>query len=147
MLRPGGGASRLTYRRLHDLLEYLPAESRTKTAQRDMLDPLELAALADGDVARGWGEHGRVHELLCMIGEAVDRVGYYVLAANSEHKPKEPPRWRRPGVLSADEQARAIDPASLAVREQLEQERAERAQRRAAKVAARKAAEQAANTT
>lgn len=143
VLRPRGGASRLTWRRLHALVEQLPAESRTKTAQRDLMDPIDLATLAAGDTTRGWGEHGRVHELLCMIGEAVDRVGYYVLAVNSEHKPDEPARWRRPGVLSPDEAMFVVDPESAGVRAEIEAEREERRRRREAA----KAAEQAANTS
>lgn len=131
MLRPGGGASRLTYRRLHTLIEQLPPESRTKTAQRDLIDPLDLADLAGGDAAGGWGEHGRIHELLCMIGEAVDRVGYYVVAANTDGTVKQPPRWRRPGVLGADDEARADLAAGAEVRAALNAAREERERRRA----------------
>jgi hypothetical protein len=79
------------------------------------------------------------------VGEAVDRVGYYVLLANSgDSKPRQPERWRRPGVLSAAEAALAIDPETLETRAQLEAERADLRRRRAAKKARLKAEAEAA---
>lgn len=125
--------SRLTFRRLALILEQLPPESRTKTAQRDTLDPIALAAhVAQQPPASGWGPHGRIHELLMRIGESVEWLRYDVARAGGA-KPKEPAPWRRPGVLGPQDLAVLEAEQSAPVVADLERERAERARRRAAK--------------
>ncbi|MEU8023752.1 hypothetical protein AB0B88_16205 [Micromonospora haikouensis] len=129
--RRGGGASRLTYRRLAVLLEQLPPESRTKTAQRDDLDPVELARhVAAMPPSSGWGPHGPIHELLMRVGESIEWLRHDVAKAVGG-KPKEPVPWRRPGVLGRQDMAAIEAEQSAPVVADLEAERAARAARRA----------------
>jgi hypothetical protein len=112
------------------LIEQLPPESRTKTAERDAIDPFELAE-AVGEPRPGWGPHDRKDELLARIGEAIERVGYLIVKTTpGATGAKEPPRWRRPGVLGPSDLAVLEEIVSAPVVDSLEQERAERARRR-----------------
>lgn len=121
----------MTYRRLSVLLEQLPPESRTKTAQRDSLDPIELAEYAANQPpASGWGPYGPLHALLIQIGEQVAWLRHDVVRS-AGGKPKEPTPWRRPGVLGAQDLAVLEAEQAAPVVADLEAERAERARRRA----------------
>lgn len=121
----------MTFRRLAVLIEQLPPESRTKTAQRDTLDPLELAAhVASQPPQPGWGPHGRIHELLMRIGESIEWLRHDV-ARSAGGKPKEPTPWRRPGVLGPQDLAVLEAEQAAPVIADLGAERAERARRRA----------------
>lgn len=112
------------------LVEQLPPESRTKTAQRDQLDPLELAEqLANQPPARGWGPHSRYHELLMQIGEQLTWLRHD-LAKSMGGKPKEPTPWRRPGVLGPQDLAVLEAEQGAPVIADLNAERAAREARR-----------------
>jgi hypothetical protein len=117
----------MTYRLVADLIEQLPPTSRTKTAMRDDIDPHTLAAMSGP--RKGWGPHSHTDDILCRIGEAVDRVGYYVIKVQGG-KAAEPMPWRRPGVLGPDEIAELLLEVSGPVIDQLDAERAERERRR-----------------
>jgi hypothetical protein len=116
------------------LIEQLPPDSRTKTAQRDRLDPFELARMAEhqADARAGWGPWGPLHELIAQVGERVDYLAYVTARAGGGKDAKEPARWRRPGVLGAVDLALVEQAISAPVVNQLETERAEREARRRA---------------
>lgn len=135
--RPGGGTSRLTWRRLDVLIRGLPPESRTKTAIRDLVDPFELAESTGAD-RPGWGPHSRTDEGLARLGERLDRIIYTLYRVNGG-KPAEPAPWRRPGVLGARELAALQADVVAPVVDQIERERAERAAAKAAAKAAKSA--------
>lgn len=126
--RPGGGTARLTYRLVDDLIGQLPPDSRTKTAMRNDIDPIEMAAASDVP-RRGWGPHTYRDDILCRIGEAVDRLTVTLIKVNGGTV-GDPAPWRRPGVLSADEQTARMLEIGAPVIDQLEAERAERERRR-----------------
>jgi hypothetical protein len=112
------------------LIEQLPPESRTKTAERDEIDPFELAE-AVGEPRKGWGPHDRKDEALAQIGERLDHIAYLIVKTTpGATGAKEPARWRRPGVLGASDLAVLEEIVSAPVVDSLEQERAERARRR-----------------
>lgn len=78
---------------------------------------------------RGWGPHSRTHEMLAEIGERLDQL-IYVVGKAAGGSPKEPARWRRPGVLGAGDIAEIEAEVSAPVVADLEAERAEREARR-----------------
>lgn len=95
--RPGGGASRLTYRRLRVLIDGLPAESRLKSEIRDNLTQDEWDALP---APSGYGPWSHTDHLLAA---AVDKLGWLIYATYAINSPKgsspeEPKQWPRPGV-------------------------------------------------
>lgn len=116
------------------LVEQLPPESRTKTAQRDLLDPYDLAEAAEADgPRRGWGPHGRIDERLCQIGERLDHIGYLLVRTSpGGGSARQPSRWRRPGVLGHADTSVIEEAIAAPVINQLEAERAEREARRRA---------------
>ena len=99
MFRPDGGASRLTWRLLHDLIVGLPGESLTKTAMRDGLSEEELAALAS-QPHKGHGPWSRVDLRLAAIEDAQRQQTAVMiwLAGNRKGDPKMPEPVTRPGV-------------------------------------------------
>jgi hypothetical protein len=128
--RPGGGASKLTHRLALSLVEQLPPESRTKTAERDELDPYELAEQV-GEPRRGWGPWGPYHEMIAQLGERLDYIAYLIVKTTpGATGAKEPHRWRRPGVLGAQDLAVLEETISAPVVASLEDERADRERRR-----------------
>lgn len=121
------------------LVEQLPPESRTKTAERDEIDPFELAEMVD-QPRRGWGPHDRKDELLMQLGERLDQIAYLIVKTTpGATGAREPARWRRPGVLGAADLAVLEEIVSAPVVASLEDERAERERLRAER---RKAREQ-----
>ncbi len=96
MWRPGGGASRLTYRRLQVLIDGLPPESLSKTAARDGLPEHELARLAKMP-RRG---HGPWSHTDLLLGAIYDQLSWviYAIPASQGGKPKKPVPLERPGV-------------------------------------------------
>lgn len=119
------------------LVEQLPPESRTKTAERDELDPFELAEMT-GEARKGWGPHDRKDELLMQLGERLDQICYLIVKTTpGATGAREPARWRRPGVLGASDLAVLEEIVSAPVVATLEDERAERERLRAERRAAR----------
>jgi hypothetical protein len=129
VFRPGGGQSRLTFRRLLSLVEQLPPESRTKTAMRDDMDPHELAAHV-GQPRPGWGPWSHTDHLLAQIGERLDALQVTLVRVMTEAKPADPAPWPRPGVLTPEQLAELQAEVEAPVVNVLEQERAERARAR-----------------
>lgn len=125
MFRRDGGPGRLTFRRLHLLIEQLPPESRTKTAIRDLQNPFALAEAAQLGGQRGWGPISRTDDLLMRLGERIDWVAY-VVNKTAGGTPREPLPWRRPGVLGPAELETLSLLIAAPVIGQLEQERAAR---------------------
>jgi hypothetical protein len=100
--RPGGGASRLTYRRLAVLIDHaLPGESATKTAMRDALGDEVLAKLSKVP-SEG---HGRWSHAELLLARVIDLLG--VVASGMQLK-EAPPPYPRPGV--AAQKRRALSP-------------------------------------
>jgi hypothetical protein len=102
--RPGGGASKLTYRLIRVLIDGLPPESLTKTAIRDTLTSEDFEDAPEPD---GWGAWSKTDELLAVL---VDQVGWltYSTYAAQGGKPHEPTPIRRPGVGLSGAQKRAL---------------------------------------
>lgn len=97
MFRPGGGDSRLTWRRFNGLLRHLPPESATMTALRNA-NPDSVGE--DGpDPAEG-----RWSQVEILLASAVDELRYLrhdYQSANTgkgRRRPKEPEPIRRPGL-------------------------------------------------
>ncbi|MFF8412800.1 hypothetical protein [Streptomyces omiyaensis] len=89
----------MTSRRLRVLIQGLPPESGTKTAMRLALDDDELARqVEEGEPEKGrWSQ---TEQLLATVYDAVRRVEYVLLCANSAQnkRPAPPEPMRRPGV-------------------------------------------------
>lgn len=98
LYRPRGGRSRLTWRKLDALIEWLPGESATKTAIRDALGDDKLAELA----AQPRDGHGRwTHEALQLaaIQDGVNHLTWLTLRLQRPESRITPPEpVRRPGV-------------------------------------------------
>jgi len=115
--RPGGGAARLTYRRLKVLIDYaLPGESATKTAQRDEIPDEQLAKIArlpqEG--------HGRWSHSDLLLARVIDLLG--VVASGM--RLKDPPApWPRPGLPAR--RRRALSPEGHAYLARIRREHAE----------------------
>lgn len=90
----------MSWRRLRVLIQHLPPESHTMTALRNELDEAELAEQAD----RGEPEKGRwsqTEQLLAGVVDAIRRLEYITICANTEKKHDRPPPpepIRRPGA-------------------------------------------------
>lgn len=97
MWRPRGGTSRLTWRRLGVLVDQLPPESCTKTAQRDSLDPAEVARMAKGPWS-GYGPWSREALMLAEVVDHLNRVIYTLIRVNGGKRPPPEP-YPRPGVV------------------------------------------------
>ncbi len=99
MYRPHGGASRLTWRLLHDLIAGLPGESLTKTAMRDALTDEELAELA-AQPRDGHGPWSRTDLRIASLEDAVRENTWWMLrfhlARDAPLPPPEP--VHRPGI-------------------------------------------------
>ncbi|QCX81279.1 hypothetical protein C9F11_38480 [Streptomyces sp. YIM 121038] len=89
----------MSWRRLRVLVEHLPPESHTMTALRNQLSDEELAEQADkGEPEKGrWSQQD---QLLAAVVDALRRVEYVLICANSEKRnhPKPPEPMRRPGA-------------------------------------------------
>lgn len=107
--RPGGGASRLTYRHLDDLIAHLPPESALKSAMRDDEDPAEVARLATAAVHRpGYGTWSRTDLLLAEVIDRLGDIGYRVVRVHSS-KVKAPAPYPRPGVVRKEDRAHTAE--------------------------------------
>lgn len=97
--QPGGGPSRLTWRRLGVFYDALPGESTTKTAQSNDLGEQKLAELAKED-ADGFGPWSSTDMRLAAVEDAINRNTYWLIRVNSDKKAniKEPEPVHRPGV-------------------------------------------------
>jgi hypothetical protein len=97
--RPGGGPSRLTWRRLGVIYDALPGESLTKTAQANDLGEDRLAELAKED-AEGFGPWSHTDMRLAAVEDAINRLTYWLIRINTDKaaKIREPEPVRRPGV-------------------------------------------------
>jgi hypothetical protein len=90
----------MTWRRLRVIIQGLPPESRTMTALRNSMSEEELAEQAD----RGEPEKGRwsqLEQLVAGLADAVRRLEYVTVLANSDSKtrrPDPPEPIRRPGA-------------------------------------------------
>lgn len=93
LFRPGGGASRLTWRRLNVLLDALPGDGLYKTAVRDSFDDEELVEMSR-QARQG---HGRWTHTDLLLADIIDRLGHLGYALRVYEKP--PPPYSRPGVV------------------------------------------------
>lgn len=90
----------MTWRQLRVLIQHLPPESYTMTALRNELSPEEYEAQG----RRGEPEKDRwskVEQLLASNNDALRRLEYILIVANSDgkgRKPQRPEPMRRPGV-------------------------------------------------
>lgn len=95
---PGGGPSRMTWRRLRVLIEGLPPESATWTAIRNATpeDKLDAAAVEARPELGRWSQ---LEMLVAQLIDAVNRNTDTFIAANSEQNARPEPTdlVRRPG--------------------------------------------------
>jgi len=103
--RPGGGASRLTYRRLRVLVDGLPPESATKTAIRDTLSAADFKDAPEPD---GWGTWSNTDQMLASIYDELSRLRRDVYSAQGGGKPEYQEPMRRPGVGLGPADKRAL---------------------------------------
>jgi hypothetical protein len=91
----------LTWRRLGNLIDWLPTDSATKTAIRDGLTEDEIADLADRDPV-GYGRWSHEALRIAAVEDAVERQTALTawLAGDRESKPRMPEPVRRPGVAA-----------------------------------------------
>jgi hypothetical protein len=117
--RPGGGASRLTWRRLENLVSRLPPESATKTALRDEMSPEELAMelAAAREEQPGHGPWSRLELRVMALYDQLSWVIYAIYHAQGG-KPDRPEPYPRPGVQPVSQ---PITPEGVAYLERLRQ--------------------------
>lgn len=79
----------MSWRRLRVLIQHLPPESATWTALRNGMSDEELAEQADkGEPEKGrWSQQ---EQLLASALDAIRRVEYVLICANTEKKSKRP---------------------------------------------------------
>lgn len=94
MWRPGGGPSRLTWRRLRVLVDALPPESATKAEVMESLPP-EMWA---GREQTEWGPWSRTDHLLAQLSDQLAQLRWVTVAAHSTRAPDQPEPMPRPGV-------------------------------------------------
>ena len=100
--RPGGGASRLTWRRLRVLVDGLPADSLTWSAVRDAMTDDELVGLSEKEQA-GHGRWSRTELLLAAVHDQLaDMRAEAPHVAGAPGDPKYPQPYPRPGVTGRD---------------------------------------------
>jgi hypothetical protein len=114
--RPGGGSSRLTYRRLRVLIDGLPAESRLKTEIRDGLTQEQWDTLPD---PQGYGEWSRTDHLLAAVHDRIGMLDHTLALVNSKPGTNLPlPRpYPRPGVGPVRGAAAEVDRARKAAQD------------------------------
>jgi hypothetical protein len=100
--RPGGGESKLTWRRLRVLIDALPGESATKTATRDELSDAELVELSKQVKAHGAWSHSEY-----LLAQIADLLSWVIFAEYHSQggKPKPPEPLSRPGVVGKKSRA------------------------------------------
>jgi hypothetical protein len=90
----------MTWRQLRILIQHLPPESSTMTAMRNLLSDEELTEQAE----KGEPEKGRwsqLEQLAASVLDAVRRLEYVTICANTEKKsdrPDQPEPTARPGA-------------------------------------------------
>lgn len=101
MWRRRGGPSRLTWRRLSNLIDWLPTDSATKTAIRDSFTDDEIAELAGKDPV-GYGRWTRGDLRVAAVEDAVERQTALMvwLASDRKSRPRMPEPVRRPGIAA-----------------------------------------------
>jgi hypothetical protein len=126
--RKGGGATRLTWRRVAVLIDRLPPESALKTAIRDEVGAAELAAQAKRNEREGSGSFGPYSNTDMHLSMIIDELRWlrYSIYHAQGGKPKRPSQYPRPGVAPAAGKRQVTD----AGRAHLAQLRAERAAQR-----------------
>jgi hypothetical protein len=93
------------------LVEHLPPESATKTAERDSFDPAEIAKLSREQAWSGYGPWSREALMLAEIVDHLNRVIYTLIRVNGgKHPPADP--YPRPGVVPKRTN-RAPDPRAV----------------------------------
>lgn len=102
------------------LLDHLPPESQTKTAQRDSLDPAEVARMAKAPW-RGYGPWSREAMMLAEVVDNLNRVVYTLIRVNGGKRPPPDP-YPRPGVVPKA-RTREQDPAAVAFLQKLRDRR------------------------
>lgn len=113
LFRPGGGTSRLTWRRLGALIDGLPGHSATKTAIRDALGDEKLAELSkDGPHQHGQWSHTDLR--IAALEDVAQRILWRVMQVTSGQGTKIPfpEPVPRPGVISRSR--RRLDPKAQA---------------------------------
>lgn len=99
--QPGGGDSRLTYRRAAELIEWLPGESATKTAMREAMTDAQREALRER-VQSATG-HGRWSAQMFLLAEIADQIqwmrhAFYASNSKDGRTSFKPTPIPRPGV-------------------------------------------------
>lgn len=99
------------------LLDHLPPESALKTAERDALDPRELAAHASDVAAAGYGPWSHEATMLAEVCDRLAHVAYVVVRSQGgKAKPSDP--YPRPGVVPKVRRRQyRTDPEAFAVLE------------------------------
>lgn len=146
MWRPGGGASRLTYRLLGDLLDRLPTESALRTEMRDAMDPGAVAQVAkQATRQRSGGPWSRTEYLLAEVIDGLRDVGFRVVRVHT-NKVKAWEPYPRPGVMTKNDMPHTAEAHAAAAQHvaDIEAERIAHAKRRAAVRAQRQREQQAA---
>ncbi len=101
LFQPGGGPTRLTWRRLGVMVDGLPGHSATKTAIRDSIGDERLAELSkDGPKEHGQWSHEALR--LAALEDVLNRIFWRIMQATSERGAKIPfpEPVPRPGVLA-----------------------------------------------
>lgn len=116
MWRPGGGPSKLTWRRIQILVDHLPPESACKTAGREEMDPADLAALPAPS------GHGPWSQVEMRLADLYDQLSWLIYATYHAQggKPKRPKPYPRPGVAD-DRRKRRVTPEGVAYLQRLRQ--------------------------
>jgi hypothetical protein len=97
LFRPGGGASRLTWRAFSVRLDALPGDSLYKTAVRDSLTVWELADLVKQRRAeKRWSGFGRMSNTDLLLARLVDLFG---IVASGHQLASPPDPYPVPGVV------------------------------------------------
>lgn len=122
--RPGGGSSKLTYRRLGVLLDGLPGHSAYKTAVRDSIPDEELAAMAK----KPRDKHGPWSHTDLLVVSLVDEVRLLrrdLIAVNGGKLSGEFEPTPRPGVpRTSKRRALSAEGHAYLMKIRLEHERA-----------------------
>lgn len=119
--RKGGGASRLTFRRLRVLLDNLPADSATNTAVRDRFTDAELAEMSERRGDSSYGPWGRLDYWLAGLSDRIDHLAWVMVRVNGG-KGDAPAPLPRPGLVVESEFA-PPDPGLVALLEARRQDR------------------------
>ena len=104
----------MSWRRLRVLIQHLPPESATWTALRNGMSDEELAEQSDkGEPEKArWSQE---EQLLAAVHDAVRRVEYVLICANTDKKSKRPPPpepIRRPGAKPRRPKPQVTDKAA-----------------------------------